>query len=200
MDETLPTQQELDAGALNVAPNPEGLPKPGQPGFVTVDHAPKADTPSGNKQDVWAVPPHNHDDKDSNRFRAWQLLERRENIHIELNGTGASIAGNYGVSFIAMAPCFVRRIWEVHNTKSTSAGAVGLNVEKLTGTTAMGAGISMLSTDFDLKAANETVQKGVFFADRTKRNLDVGDRLALKMNGTPTGAADVLVQIEIEYI
>lgn len=200
MDETLPTQQELDAGALNIAPVKETLPKPGQPGFVTVDNAPKAETPSGIKQDVWVVPPHNHDDKDSNRFRAWQLLERRENIMVHLRGTSPATAGNYGLEFIALAPLFVRRVWEVHSTAGTDAGAVGLNIEKLTGTQAPGGGVTMLASDINLKGTINTIQKATILADRTKRNLDVGDRLALKLSGTPTAVAGVLVQIEIEYI
>jgi len=167
---------------------------------VTTDSAPATDTPSGLKQDIFLVPPHNHDDTDSNKFRAWNLLERREVFCFKLPGTSPATAGNYGAVFIAMEPCFVRRVWEVHSTIGSDGAAVGLNLEKLTGTTAPGSGVVMLSADFSLKATINTVQKGTLLADRTKRSLGVGDRLGLKLSGTPTAVAGLLLEVEVEYI
>lgn len=200
MDPLDTSAQDLELGGFAVTPDKMPAPKPGEPGFVTVPEALPPETPGGQKQDVFVVPPHEHDDRDSNRIKERWLLQRSERIHVRLPGTMGATAANYGQCFIALAPCFVRKVQEVHGTLGTDAGAVTVNIEKLTGTTAPGAGTAMLTTTFNMKGTINTVQTGVFDADRTKRSLKAGDRLALKLSGTPTAIADVYFIIEVEYL
>lgn len=198
MNDTQPSQEELDAGGITIDVTQSQNKKlnPNDPGFVTTDSVPQA----GVEQQRFVVPAHNHDDHDSNRIREWQLLQRRERVVIRMPGTSPATSGNYGHFYIAQAPFFVRAVQEVHGTAGTDAGAVSVNIEKLTGTQAPGAGTVMLTTTINMKGTINTVQTGVLDPDRTKRSLKKGDRLALKLTGTPTAVADAVFTVEIEFI
>lgn len=189
-----PTQDELDAGGIIVSTEKQDVP------FMTTGAPPAAVTPGGQAQEIFVVPPHEHDDKDSNRIRERFLLQRSERLYVRLPGTSGATAANYGHCFIAVAPCFVRAVKEVHGTAGTDASSVTVTLEKLTGTTAPGSGSAMLATTFNMKGVANTVQTGTFDADRTKRTLSAGDRMALKLSGTPTALADVVIIIEVEYL
>ena len=114
-------------------------------------------------------------------------------------GTDAATATNYGVFFIAPFPCAVLSVREVHGTAGSDGGSVGLNIEKLTGTQALGSGVDVLSADLSLKATANTVQEGVITTTIVNRNLKKNERLALKDVGTLTAVADVAITIEVLY-
>ena len=116
-----------------------------------------------------------------------------------IQDTAAATAANYGVFFTASFPCEVMAIAESHKTAGTNAGAVTVNVEKLTSGQALDAGITLLATAFDLKG---TINVPVFapsstyaFVISTARQLDRGHRLALKDAGTLTAVAHVNVSV-----
>lgn len=199
MNETQPTQEELDSGGFIIQHESSRGMKEQMP-FVSTGSAIQPETPGGQSQDIFVVPPHEHDDRDSNRIRERFILQRSERVYVRLPGTSGATAANYGNCFIALAPCFVRAVKEVHGTAGTDAGAVTLDLEKLTGATSPGAGATMLITTFNMKGAVNTLQTGVFDPDRTKRTLSAGDRMALKLSGTPTAVADVVIIIEVEYL
>ena len=99
------------------------------------------------------------------------------------------------VFFTARFPCELLWISECHTTAGTGAGSVTLQLEKLTGTQAPGAGANMLNTAFDLKGtANTVVLKGT--TDLTvDTTLAEGDRIALKYSGTLTSLVGVQVTL-----
>jgi hypothetical protein len=115
--------------------------------------------------------------------------------------TQPQTAANYGIFFIARHPCEVLFISEVHGTAGTDAGAVTLQVEKLTGTTAKGAGTNILATTINLKGTSNTVQtREITGLVRTGGvvSLRKGDRLALKSSGTLTDLKDVQVTVYLK--
>lgn len=119
----------------------------------------------------------------------------------QLHGTTPQTAANYGIIFIAWHPCEVIAVQEVHETAGTDGGAVTLQVEKLTGTTAPGSGSNLLTTAFNLKSAiNTVVSKTTPDLTTTKADLRLerGDRLALKDSGTLTAVAGVNVTIYLK--
>lgn len=137
------------------------------------------------------------------------LFENIQNKHAEyllinIFGGNAAIAANYGTFFTARHACEVLFISEVHEVAG-GAGAL-LQIEKLTGTTAPGAGINLLTTSFNLNAAANTVQTRdatTTFDFVRSVNLptiiNVGERLALKHNGAGlAGTSGVSVTIYLK--
>jgi len=108
-----------------------------------------------------------------------------------LENTLPATSTNYPIFFIAMKPCEVMMVSEVHGTASTS-GTV--QVEKLTGITAKGSGSNVLVTAFSTASTANTVQTktGDLLQNRT---MNVGDRLALKAAGTLTNSANMCVTL-----
>ena len=123
----------------------------------------------------------------------WRLLKNRPAIVIRhiLAGTSAATAGNYGVFFIAPFPCEVLSVREVHETAGADAGAVTLDIEKLTGTQALDGGVAVLSSTINLKGTANTVSTGTLTGTRANRLLALNNRLALKDSGTHTAVAGV---------
>ncbi len=117
-----------------------------------------------------------------------------------LPGTLPATAANYGVFFIAPFACEVVSVREAHTTAGTDAGAVTLDIEKLTGTQAPDAGVSVLSATIDLKGAANTVQAPALTATTANKRLAAGDRLCLKDAGTLTAVAGVAVTVELKRI
>lgn len=113
---------------------------------------------------------------------------------IWLENTLPSTATNYPIFFIAMKPCEIMMVSEVHGTASVSGT---LQVEKLTGTTAKGSGTNMLTAAFSTSTTANTVQTKQS-TDLQNRTMDVGDRLALKASGTLTNSADMCVTLYIK--
>ena len=118
-------------------------------------------------------------------------------VPITIQDTDAATAANYGVFFTASFPCEVMAISESHKTAGSDGGAVTVNVEKLTSGQALDAGVTLLSTAFNLKATANTPahvpSSSYSFVFGTARQLDRGHRLALKDAGTLTAVAHLNV-------
>lgn len=95
------------------------------------------------------------------------------------------------VVFVAPAAYKVVAVREVHGTASAS-GTVQL--EKLTGTQASGAGTVLLGPALSTATTANTTQTGVLL---TGINLAAGDRLGVVVGGTGTGLANGLLQISL---
>ena len=108
-------------------------------------------------------------------------------------------SSNYDAFFIALYPCEVVAIGETHRVAGTNGGAVTLNIEKLTSGQALDAGSVLLTTEINLKGTANTPQlfsvNDKDFVFTNVRQLDVGDRLALKDTGTLTSVAGVQVTV-----
>lgn len=146
------------------------------------------------------LPFHTHTGVDMNKVRFTDLDRRIETVYHSIVGTAAATDTNYGVFFIAPAPCIVTTFKEVHQTAGTDGGSVTLQLEKLTGTTAPDAGTALLSTALSLKATANTVQTGTIVTTISSINLATGDRLCLKDAGVLTAVANVTVQLEVTFI
>ena len=121
-------------------------------------------------------------------------------IMVSLPGALSATATNYGVFFIANRPIEIMKIQISHTTAGTNAGAVTLQIEKLTGTDALDGGTELLKTAYDLKGTANTVISYSGYAGLTDaRILKEGDRLALKDSGTLTDLAGVCVTIYYKY-
>lgn len=117
-----------------------------------------------------------------------------------LFGTQAATAGNYGPFFIAPYPCQVMSVQEVHTTAGTDGSDVTLQVERLQGTEASGAGDDLLGTALNLKGTADTVQTGDLTAAKTNRQLVEGNRLGLVLSGTPTSVNNVVVTVWLKKL
>lgn len=117
-----------------------------------------------------------------------------------LDGAAAATAANYGVFFIAPFACEVVSVRAAHTAAGTDAGAVTLDVEKLTGTQAPDAGVSVLGATINLKGAANTVQVPALTGTTANKQLAAGDRLCLKDAGTLTAVAGVAVTVELKAI
>lgn len=103
------------------------------------------------------------------------------------------IAG--GNVFIATRPCVIKRVSEVHTGTGTGATVV----EKLTGTTAVGGGTNMLTANFSLAVAAETVTNGVL-TNSSGISLAKGDRIGSYVSGSSVGVTNQCITFEIKYI
>ena len=118
-----------------------------------------------------------------------------------LQGTAAATAANYGVFFIAPFACEVVSVRENHTTAGTDAGAVTLDVEKLSGTQVSGAGVAVLgAAKINLKGVAETVQTPALTATTANKQLAIGDKLNLLDTGVLTAVAGAAVTVELKRI
>jgi len=117
-----------------------------------------------------------------------------QSVTERLSGTNAATAGNYGCFFIASRPYEVMEIRAVWSALGTDAGAVTLNVERLQGTTAEGAGDNIIATAIDLKGAINTVNVAKTTALQN-RLISTGDRLALVDTGVLTAVNNLVVTV-----
>jgi len=120
-------------------------------------------------------------------------------VTVNLFGTNAATAANYDVFFTADTSCQVVSISETHRVLGTDAGAVTLNVEKLTSGQTLGAGVNILTTALSLKTTINIPQYGVL-ANGSGRVLNKGDRLALVDSGTLTAVAGLVVTVTLKNI
>ena len=132
----------------------------------------------------------------------FQDIENKDgnSITASLPGALSATAANYGVFFIASRPIEVMKVSEAHTTAGSDGGAVTLQIEKLTGTTALDSGSTILATAFDLKGTANTVVSYQGVGLTVNVQLREGDRLALKDTGTPTDVAGVCVTIYYKYL
>ena len=82
----------------------------------------------------------------------------------------------------------------------TDAGAVTLDIEKLTGTQAPGAGVTILGSTFDMKGTINTVVQKQGGDLSANRQLLQGERLCIKFTGTRTALAGVQVTLYCKYL
>ena len=141
------------------------------------------------------LPEHFHT-SDKIDFR--DISKKKFYIHHTIYGVDAATAGNYGVFWIAPFECVVSEIREVHQTAGSSADAA-LQIEKLTGTQALDAGVT-LNTAIELDGTANTIVTATFTATLADLNLSRGNRLSLKDVGTLTAVAGVSVIIEITIL
>ena len=111
-----------------------------------------------------------------------------------------SILGTNFPFFIARHPMEVMWVAESHIVAGTNAGAVTMDVVKLTSGQAVASGVSILTAEFDMKStANTPVQKqGKDLANT--RQLKNGERLALDFTGTLTDLAEVQVTLYLKNL
>lgn len=120
-------------------------------------------------------------------------------VTVNLKSTEPATAANYAPFFTADKAYTVVSATEVHGTAGSDGGAVTLQLEKLTGTTAPDSGTVLLSTAFNLKGTANTVQYGTFVATDAVV-LQRGDRLCLKDAGVMTAVANLQVTIFLQPI
>lgn len=149
---------------------------------------------------VAQTPYHTHNKLDSPPVSFQDLINRTEILSVVLPGTSAATAGNYGTFFTAPYKCLFVGATEVHGTLGTDGSAVSLQIQKLTGTTAIGSGTNLLATAFDLKGTINTVQTAKLARSQNSVfNLAIGDRLGLALTGTPTAVAQVCVIVKLSF-
>jgi len=160
-------------------------------------------TETDSQYQLTRIQSHAHTGIDSVPIEFSHLSNRVLTVYWTIPGAQAATATNYGTFFTAPYACTVIAMTEVHETAGTNAGAVTLQLERLQGTDAPGAGDEILVTAFNLKATANTVQEGVITPVRTSgisaANLSVGDRLCLKDAGTLTALSNVSVVVLIQY-
>ena len=121
-------------------------------------------------------------------------------VNVHLKDAEAAGAANYEVVFIADRAYDLIEAYEVHRVLGTDAGAVTLDVEKLTGVQALDAGVSMIASTWNLKAIINTVVTKAKTATAANAKLAKGDRVALKDTGVLTAVAGVVVVLKLDAI
>lgn len=102
--------------------------------------------------------------------------------------------------YIAPVPVRILSVSEVHSTLGTDAGAVTGDIVKLTGTQAIGSGVTTLAAVVSLKAANNTVQLAALSATAANLSLAAGDRLGFVLAGTPTAVAGLVFTVLLQVL
>lgn len=112
--------------------------------------------------------------------------------------------GNQGSQHIwgTNKPCRIVGITEVHKTAGSDSSAVTGYVEKLSGTTAVGSGLSMMTGTFNLKGTAATTQTATLSTANPRNDglstnliLAAGDRVGWVSTGTKTSLAGVQVTL-----
>lgn len=131
-----------------------------------------------------------------------ERILRKDGFYVfrDLPGTTAQTAANYGHFFTAINPCEVLVVSEVHTVAGSDGGAVTLDIEKCTGTTAIGSGTSILASTFNLKSTAYTPVRKSGTGLSSARQLEAGDRLAWKTSGTLTALQGVQVTLYIKHL
>lgn len=97
--------------------------------------------------------------------------------------------------FIADQAYEVVTAQEMHSTAGTDSGAVTLDITKDTSGVAPGAGTSLLSSTFSLKATANTVQAVSRASNPNTIQIAAGDRISVKVSGVTTSLAGVEVTL-----
>lgn len=157
----------------------------------------------GTRFGVAEVPVHAHNGVDAPQIPYGNLFQKKIYVHWTLPGSSAATAGNYGVFWVAPVACTVIGFAEVHEVAGSAGGTVSLQLERLQGTEAPGAGDNLLLSALNLKATANTVQYGSITQARSGgiglANLAAGDRLCLKDSGTLTSLSNVTVLVTVMY-
>ena len=127
-------------------------------------------------------------------------IENKDGFYITVNlaGSQPQTAGNYGAFFTAYHPCEVLQVTEVHTVISNDNAT--LDIEKLTGTTALDSGNSILKAVYDLTSTANTIirKRGIDLS--SYRTLKHGDRLALKDAGNLTAIEGIQITLYIKFL
>ena len=89
---------------------------------------------------VTQIPSHVHNGVDSQQVSYNSLTDVADTVTYTLFGTNAATSSNYSIFFVAPYQLKLMSAREVHATNGTDGGAVSLQIERLTGTTAPGSG------------------------------------------------------------
>ena len=143
---------------------------------------------------------HFHDGFDTSYVNYSNIAGKKIYLPHTIIGADAATAANYGVFWTVPVACTITGVSEVHQVLGTDGSAVTVGLEKLTGTQAPAAGVAVLATEFDLKAAINTVQYGVLSETLSSRSLIKGDRLALEDTGTLTSVSNITVIVELTMV
>lgn len=121
-------------------------------------------------------------------------------------GAGTSVhytvsdpTGGFTAFFIAPTDITVVQAQCSFSQAGTDAGAVTLDIEKLADGEASGAGVSVLSSTFDLKGTADTTQSIRPTSSIFNKNLRRGQRLGLVLTGVPTDVKNVIIVVEYQY-
>ena len=107
------------------------------------------------------------------RMRAFgDAFDRVVTSHLQ--GAAGVTAANYGQFFIADRPYEVTKVDAIWRTPSSSGT---LQVERLQGVEAKGAGDDLLTGTISIAGTAETVTAGTLIATKATLRLDTGDRL-----------------------
>lgn len=119
-------------------------------------------------------------------------------VSVIVPDTSAATAANYGVFFIAPYACEIVEAWA--SWKTAGGSNPTLTVEKLTSGVALDSGSVILESTWDMAGtANDPIRKRCV-SNFATRQLNPGDRLALKDAGTLTSVAHVCVTVLIRAL
>lgn len=99
--------------------------------------------------------------------------------------------------FLANRDYIVTGVQAVWSTAATDAGTVTIDVFHDTSTNAPGAGNSILAAALSVKTAINTVATPALTATASRLKLLAGDRLSVKLTGTLTALAGVVVVVQL---
>jgi hypothetical protein len=143
---------------------------------------------------------HFHNGFDSSRVSFNDVYLKKLWYAFTIYGADAATSANYKTFLIVPVASTLTGFKEVHGTAGTDGGAVTIDLEKLTGTTAPGSGSTMLSATLNLKGAANTILTATLTGTLANRSVKIGDRIALKSSGTLTSVADVSVLVELTVV
>lgn len=121
-------------------------------------------------------------------------------INHSLFGTAAATAANYGVFWNVDKQCELLEIRYSHQTAGTDGSGVTVDIEKLTGTQALDAGVVMGLITHNLKSTINTVVEVSPTTTYVNKVLDIGDRIALKDAGTLTNVAGLCITLVFKQL
>ena len=116
-------------------------------------------------------------------------------ISICLPDTVAGADASYDAFFIVDNPIEIVSIEECHRTAGTDAGAVTLDIRKLSSGNARDGGVSVLSSVFNLKSTAKVPVRVLRTATAANALLSRGDRLAIYPTGTLTSVNHLVVTV-----
>ena len=111
-----------------------------------------------------------------------------------LYATAAATSTNYDSFFNADFDLEIIAVEESHRQAGTDL-PVTLDIYKLTTGQALGSGVTVLSTTFNLASTAETPVRVTPTTTRSNRILKRGDRLGMVLSGTPTSVNQLTVNV-----
>ena len=121
-------------------------------------------------------------------------------VQVVLATNAAILTAGDSAIFIADTDYELLMVSEVHSTSGTDGSAVTLDLERLTGTTAVGSGTSLLSSTFNLKSTiNTVVEKSIASGGlpsaQASRFIGDGDRIGMNLAGTLTAVTGMCLTL-----